>query len=281
MSTLDHLADDRCLRGDGVDPREDDGGSGCSQALLFLVFLPKLSFLSNDEQTDLLDSIDPWRFNRGLLIDLARKAGGADGILVSASSLSCHALGLLAMRVRRRGLLLLSTLVAVLGGSPKARVVGGVVLSDSSSMTDSRALLVSSSPIGILIIGVSSLTLFTGAAVSSPPEPSSLFLVMLVKLAERLVKVLVMLVTLSLRIMDCAEVRIICSLRARVVIPGKGSASRVHTSESRASSLALSPRVGASTGIRPLEARRDCVRLMVALDEVAASFSTLVFRTTT
>lgn len=104
---------------------------------------------------------------------------------------------------------------------------------------------------------------------------------MLARLAERLVKVLVMLVTLSLRIIDCAEVRIICSLRARVVIPGKGRDSRVHTSESKASSLALSPRDGASTGIRPLVARRDCVRLMAGLEEETVSFSTLVFRTTT
>ena len=281
MSTLDHLADDGRFCGDGVEPLEDDGGCECSYALLFVVFLPKPSFLSNAEQTDLLDRMDAWRFNPGLLTDLARRAAGADGILASASSLSCHALGLLAMRVRRRGLLLPSTPVAVLGGSQQARSVEGVALSDSSSMTDSRAFLFSSSPIGILIVGVSSSTLLNGATASSPPDPSSLFLVMLARLAERLVKELVMLVTLSLRIIDCADVRIICSLRARVVIPGKGRTSRVHTSESKASSLALSPRDGASTGIRPLVARRDCVRLMVGFDEETASFPTLVFRTTT
>lgn len=90
-----------------------------------------------------------------------------------------------------------------------------------------------------------------------------------------------MLVTLSLRIMECAELRMRCSFRARAVIPGKGKISRVHTSESRASSLALSPREGASTGSRPLVASRDCVRLMVALDEDNASLSTLVFLTMT
>lgn len=148
-------------------------------------------------------------------------------------------------------------------------------------MTDNCGIWLSSSPIGIRIAGASSFVLMAGAITSSPIEPSSLFLVMLAKLAERLVKLLVMLVTLSLRIIDCAELRIICSLRARVVIPGKGRTSRDHTSESRASSLALSPRDGASTGIRPLVARRDCDRLMVVLDEDVASFSTLVFLTTT
>lgn len=159
MSTLDHLADEGCFCGDGVDPPEDDGASDCSYALLFLVFLLQPSFFSNAEQTDLLDRMDAWRFNLGPLMDLARRAAGADGILASASSLNCHALGLLAMRVRRCGLLLLSTLVAVLGGSQQARSVEGAVLSESSSMTDNRALLFASSPIGILIVGVSSVTL--------------------------------------------------------------------------------------------------------------------------
>lgn len=113
----------------------------------------------------------------------------------------------------------------------------------------------------------------------SPPEPPSLPpLLMLTRLAERLVNVLAKLVTLNLRITECAEVRMRCSFRARTVIPGNGRISRVHTSESNASNRALSPRDGASIGTRPLVASRDCERLMLALAEDRASFPTLVFR---
>ena len=63
-------------------------------------------------------------------------------------------------------------------------------------------------------------------------------------------KLLVMLTTLNFRIMDDADARTSCSLLDRVVIPGKGSTSLVQTSDRRASSRALSPREGASTGIR-------------------------------
>lgn len=79
----------------------------------------------------------------------------------------------------------------------------------------------------------------------------------LVKLAERLVKLLVMLTTLSFRIMDDAEALTSCSLRDRAVIPGKGRMSRVQTSDSRASSRARSSRDGARTGSRVLVVRRD------------------------
>lgn len=113
---------------------------------------------------------------------------------------------------------------------------------------------------------------------SSPSDSSLPPLGMLARLAERFVNVLVMLVTLSLRITECADVRMRCSFRARTVIPGKGRDSRVQTSESNASSRALSPRDGASTGTRPLVASRDCDRLMVAVAGDKTSFSMLVFR---
>lgn len=117
---------------------------------------------------------------------------------------------------------------------------------------------------------------------SSPIDSSSLPpLVTLARLAERLVNWLVMLVTLSLRIIECADVRMRCSFRALTVIPGNGRISRVQTSDSSASSRALSPRDGASTGTRPLVASRDCERLITALTGACTSFSRLVLRTTT
>lgn len=112
---------------------------------------------------------------------------------------------------------------------------------------------------------------FTHSSSSLPP------LVMLARLAERLVNWLAMLVTLSFRIMECADVRIRCSFRARTVTPGNGRISRVHTSERSTSSLALSPRDGASTGTRPLGASRDWERLIVVFNEDCVFFSRLVF----
>ena len=86
-----------------------------------------------------------------------------------------------------------------------------------------------------------------------------------------------MLVTLSLRIIEDAEVRTRCSLLDRFVIPGKGSDSLLHTSDKSASRRALSPRDGAKTGVR-LVVRSDCERLIVVTGvELTASFVTLVF----
>lgn len=88
-----------------------------------------------------------------------------------------------------------------------------------------------------------------------------------------------MLATLSLRIIDDADVRTKCSLLDRVVMPGNGSTSRLHTSDKSASSLARSLRVGARTGILDVVVSRDCDRLMLddVGPELAASFTTHVF----
>lgn len=85
---------------------------------------------------------------------------------------------------------------------------------------------------------------------------------MLARLADRFENVLAILVALSLRIIECADVRIRRSFRALAVIPGKGSVSRDHTSASSASTRALSARAGAKTVARPLVASKDCERLM-------------------
>jgi len=111
-------------------------------------------------------------------------------------------------------------------------------------------------------------------ALSSSPTA----LLTLARLADRLVKELVMLATLSLRIIEDADVRTMCSLRARLVMPGNGSMSRLQTSESSASSRARSPLEGASTGIRVFVVSSDWDRLIgKAVGPVAASFRTLVF----
>jgi hypothetical protein len=65
---------------------------------------------------------------------------------------------------------------------------------------------------------------------------------MLTTLLDRRVNELAMLVTLSFRITVLAEDRTICSLLDRLVMPGKGSRSRLQTSARSASSLARSPR---------------------------------------
>lgn len=228
------------------------------------------------------------------MADLARSAlevVGADGdsetewgAVPGLSSPSCHALGLLEMRMRRRGLHKFSALSTMLPGvmMARARMVGAVARAESEPMTSRRGLLASplsrhmssSSAVSLLVPGLA-----VSAETSSPSDSSSLPpLVILARLADRLVNVLAMLATLSLRITECADVRMRCSFRARTVIPGKGSTSRVHTSDSNASSRALSPRDGANIGTRPLVASRDCERLMLALTEDRASFSTLVLR---
>jgi hypothetical protein len=99
------------------------------------------------------------------------------------------------------------------------------------------------------------------------------------KLAERRLKLPVMLTALSLRIIDDADARTRCSLLDRAVIPGKGRTSRVQTSESRASSRARSARAGASTGTRLLVVSNDCDRLIgvLLLEIVGPSLAALVF----
>lgn len=99
----------------------------------------------------------------------------------------------------------------------------------------------------------------------------------LIACPERLAKLLVMLATLSFRIMELAEERTICSLRARPVIPGYGRICFVHTSESKRSSLTLSALEGARTGMRFVPSR-DCDLLTAAfVDEVTVSLVALVF----
>ena len=111
--------------------------------------------------------------------------------------------------------------------------------------------------------------------VSSSP---AFILCKLVVLAERFEKLPAMLATLSFLITEDAEARTMCSLLDRTVMPGKGKTSRVQTSESIASSLARSPRDGASTGIRSLVASKDCDRLIeAAVVNVELSLTTLVF----
>jgi hypothetical protein len=100
---------------------------------------------------------------------------------------------------------------------------------------------------------------------------SSAALCRLAILLERLVKLLAMLATLSFLIIELADARTRCSFRARPLIPGKGRTSRLQTSESRASSRILSARGGAKTGMR-LDARRDCDRLIEALDVLWSIF---------
>lgn len=95
--------------------------------------------------------------------------------------------------------------------------------------------------------------------------------------------VLVMLATLSFLITVEAEARTRCSLRARVVMPGKGRTSRLQTSTSSVSNRARSLRAGASTDIRACVARTDWERLTVNAAEalLAVSRTTLVFFSTT
>lgn len=96
-------------------------------------------------------------------------------------------------------------------------------------------------------------------------------------LPDRFVKLLAILATLNLRIMELAEARTRCSLRARPAIPGKGIISRVHTSERRFSSRTRSARDGASTGIR-FDVKRDCDLLILADDaECGTSLEAFVF----
>lgn len=92
-----------------------------------------------------------------------------------------------------------------------------------------------------------------------------------------------MLATLSFLITVDAEARTRCSLRARVVMPGKGRTSRLQTSASSASRRARWLRAGDSTEIRACVARRDCERLMVKAAEAlqVGSRTMLVFFSTT
>ena len=123
-------------------------------------------------------------------------------------------------------------------------------------------------------------SLAAAASSLSVTVPPLAFCCRLARLAERLLKLLAMLTTLSLRMTDDADARTRCSLLDRAVIPGKGRMSRVHTSESSASSRARSPREGASTGIRAVVVRSDWERLICEpTPELlwGASLMTLVF----
>jgi hypothetical protein len=102
------------------------------------------------------------------------------------------------------------------------------------------------------------------------------------RLLDLFTKELVMLATLSLRIIDEAEERTRCSLRALVVMPGNGSESRLHTSVIKASSRARSLRGGASMGTRCV-AIKERERLMerTAEPSLPVSRTALVFFTMT
>ena len=107
---------------------------------------------------------------------------------------------------------------------------------------------------------------------------SSLAWAMIGTLVERLPSELVMFATLSLRITVVAELRTRCSLLDRLVMPGNGKSSRLHTSASRASRRTRSPREGAKTGVLELVVNKDWERLIGRLDEdVDVSFMVVVF----
>lgn len=119
-----------------------------------------------------------------------------------------------------------------------------------------------------------------------PTAPSGLLVLdMLATLPDLLEKVLAMLATLSLRIMDDAPLRTRCSPRPRTVMPGKGKTSRVQTSESSPSSLARSDLDGVSRDTRfggPSSDSDLCGPCFDDPDEgPAVSFSKLVFLSTT
>jgi hypothetical protein len=89
---------------------------------------------------------------------------------------------------------------------------------------------------------------------------------MLARLPERFVKLLAILATLSFLIIELAEALTRCSPLTRPVIPGNGRISRLQMSEINPSSLALSARDGASTGMRLVD-NSDWDLLMVVVDE--------------
>lgn len=151
-------------------------------------------------------------------------------------------------------------------------------LSASSGITESNDRLASPSiSDDAAIVDVDSLPRLQGAWDISSSVP--ILCDTLARLADRLLKLLVMLTTLSFRMTEEAEDRTRCSLLDRAVIPGKGRMSRVQTSDRSASSRALSPRAGASTGTRAVVDSKDGERLIgelaPALEDI--SFMTLVF----
>lgn len=100
---------------------------------------------------------------------------------------------------------------------------------------------------------------------------------MLGTLGERLPSELVMFATLSLRMTVVAELRTRCSLLDRLLMPGNGRTSRLHTSASKDSMRARSPREGAKTGTLELVVNRDCDRFIGRLDDgVDVSFKVVV-----
>lgn len=108
---------------------------------------------------------------------------------------------------------------------------------------------------------------------------------MLATLPDLLEKVLAMLATLSLRIMEDAPLRTRCSPRPRTVMPGKGKTSRVQTSESSPSSLARSDLDGVSRDTRFGGPSSDSDLCGPCFDDPddgpPVSFSRLVFLSTT
>lgn len=93
-----------------------------------------------------------------------------------------------------------------------------------------------------------------------------------------LVKLLVILATLSLRIIELADLLTICSLRARPIIPGYGKTSRVQTSARRLSIRIRSARGGAKTCMR-LVPRSDWDLLIEADEDVSLNAFVLLMIT--
>lgn len=92
-----------------------------------------------------------------------------------------------------------------------------------------------------------------------------------------LLKLLVMLATLSFLIIEDAEERTRCSPLLRPVIAGYGRMCLVQTSASSLSSRILSLREGARTGMRFVVSSDWDLLIAVCEDEVEASFNALVF----
>ena len=158
-------------------------------------------------------------------------------------------------------------------GSAADDAVGGgwSAMADSAAGTSCRCFAAATA---VAMVKVLSL------ARRAPSSPFSLCSCRLARLAERRVKLPVMLTALSLRIMDDAEARTRCSLLERAVIPGKGSTSRVQTSARSASSRARSARAGASTGVRELVVRSDCDLLIDDWVAVGPSLAAVFLRMT-
>ncbi len=258
--TLDHLLDDFIL----------DNGDRINQSCLRL-FWYAFSLPGGREDVDVSDFSD-WHCRRwgGLLFaDDVRRVGAP----VSSSSAdhtvsSCE-----------RSTFLTVPDIAAPALSMELELIFLLLRSEPSLIDECSGFLLDSALMSNVDIQPgSSLCLKSRASRSMWDSASSLALGILGTLVERLPRELVMLATLSFRIIVVAELRTRCSLLDRVVMPGNGKTLRLHTSASKASRRARSPREGASTGVREFVVNSDCERLIGRLDvDVDVSFRLVVF----